>query len=90
LLGGLEEGVYFLAPNTMKTRAVEEISRDLKDANTRLEDLERHGDEAMDPLDLRHGRDAVWAAAVLTNCLRRWGNELSEATKHGVQMSLGI
>ena len=70
----------------MKTRPVDEITRDLIDADDRLHEFLSCGGH--DVLAMRMHPDS--ARLMLESHVTFYKDELEEATRHGVQLPLGL
>ena len=70
----------------MKTRNLDDIRRDLKNAERRLSGLKQYGDMEMSRLDLMMGWTAKKAIPVVEGHIRRYERELEAATRNGEQL----
>ena len=77
----------------MKTRTVEEVNEirgDLQDAETRLRDIRSRRTEFGNIYDDTIHMRLDTADLMMENYVSFYQNELEEATKHGVQLTLGF
>ncbi len=74
----------------MKTRNAQDIRRDLENAERRLFGLQKYGDSEMSRLDLMLGWTAKRAVPVVEAHIRRYQNELADATRCGEQLLLAF
>ncbi len=72
----------------MKKRSIDDIRRDLQQAEARHDRIERLGEKAISDYDLMMGYGVEFNLKLASNHIAYYRNELEEATKYGEQLKL--